>query len=771
MSDQSVLIVGSGGREHAIAKALSKSLYKPSLYSYSTCWNPGLLSIVGRENMRVASVFEPEAILDFAKANHINYVVIGPENVLESGLPDLLRDNNIAVIGPNMELAKIETSKIYCRDLMYKCGLQNYSPRYYSYSPYDDIEYPLAAIKKFKEQGYVIKADGLHGGKGVKVSGEHFITTNDAIKYIFEIIDRREYYLVEEKLSGKEFTIMTFCDGETFSHMPPCQDFKRRGEADTGPNTGSMGSITYANHMLPFLIPADLEKAEFLIEKIGSELMKKEEDVYCGILYGSFIKTDDGEIKVIEFNSRFGDPECINILELLNCDLHRIFISMINKTLKDIPISYKKQSSTFKYLIPQEYPYKKGEKREVNIIPGGNTESYIYAGIDTKLDRYYTTGSRVMGVIYLADSVKEAAQLVNDEISTYLDPFLDYRTDIGLKDVIISEYLSSGVDVDKMDKAILAIKDSVESTHGDEVISKWGDYAGLFSLKSLSEDENILVSSTDGVGTKSIFMRDQLGIKGEYQCGVDLVNHCVNDILVKGARPLFFLNYYAADLIDPKGLLGYVKGISTSCQEVGCALVGGETAEMPGVYAKNKSDMVGTIVGVVSQKNLIDGKKNVKDGDMIYALPSDGPHTNGYSLIRKVVKNCNGRIDQNVMELLVKNHRCYYNEINLLRSKNIDIHGMVHITGGGYGGNIKRVINDDLMVSLKRWSLPEPFQTLQIEGNIDTDEMFNTFNCGYGMLLFVDRDDVGKISEILNEGTVIGVVTNRVDNMDKVVFI
>lgn len=770
MNDQNVLIIGSGGREHAIARALHKSPFKPTLYAYSSCWNPGLLSFVGRENMRVASTFNPDSILDFAKANHINYVVIGSEAVLATGLPDLLRMNRIAVIGPNKSLAKIETSKKYCRELMFDCGLQDYSPRYYAYSPLEDIDYPLKAIKEFKN-GYVIKADGLHSGKGVKVSGDHLRTINDAVKYIFEIIDKHEYYLVEEKLYGKEFSIMSFCDGESFSHMPPCQDFKRRNQGDTGPNTGSMGSITYANHMLPFLIPADLEKAEYLIEKVGTELMKKEGDAYCGILYGSFIKTEEGEIKVIEFNSRFGDPECINVLELLETDLHQIFVRMINKTLGDLTVNYKALSSTFKYLVTHEYPLSKGLPREVRILRGANTASHIYAGINVALNRYYTTGSRVMGVIHVAKFVKEAATLVDHEILNYLDPLLDYRPDIGFRGTSGSNYLSSGVDVSKMDKAILAIKDSVESTHGDEVISKWGDYAGMYSLSSLGEDENILVSSTDGVGTKSVFMRDNLGIRGEYVCGVDIVNHCVNDILVKGARPLFFLNYYAADVVQPDGLLGYVKGISTACQEVGCALVGGETAEMPGVYARDKSDMVGAIVGVVSKKLLIDGQKNVQENDVIYAIPSDGPHTNGYSLIRKVVKNSNGRIDPEVMDMLLKNHRCYYNEIQTLREAGVDIHGMVHITGGGYGGNIKRVIRDDLMVSLKRWILPEPFHTLQIEGNIDTDEMFSTFNCGYGMLLFVSKPDIHKISETLKEGTVIGVVSKRVEGADKVMFI
>ena len=245
-----------------------------------------------------------------------------------------------------------------------------------------------------------------------------------------------------------------------------------------------------------------------------------------------------------------------------------------------------------------------------------------------------------------------------------------------------------------------------------------------------------------------------------------------SDILVKGAKPLFFLNYYAADIINPKGLLNYVKGISLSCQEVDCALLGGETAEMPNIYCDDKSDMVGTIIGIVSKDNIIDGPKNIVEGDIVFGIPSDGPHTNGYSLIRKIVNNSKERIKNNVMKLLQSNHRCYYNEINLLWNVGVDIHGMVHITGGGYSGNIKRVINNNLVVSLNKWDLPEPFKTLQIEGNINSDEMFNTFNCGYGMLIFIKKEQLELVKNTLKEGDVLGVVNKKNKyNNNKVVFV
>ena len=763
MESANVLIVGSGGREHAIALALSKSPYNPKIFCYGTNKNPGIFSLVNDpQHFRISDNYNCDSIVDFAKANYITYVVIGPEKLLKMGLTDQLRKELIAVIGPSEALAKIETSKIFTRGLLTSCGLSKYNPEYCIFNPDDDISMPLEYIKSLGSS-YVIKANGLHGGKGVKISPDQLPTLSDSIKYLFELNEREESYLIEQRLYGDEFSIISFCDGRSYKHMPPCMDFKLRDPKNTGPMTGGMGSITYANHLLPFLIPADLDDAHYVIETAINHLMERYDESYCGIVYGSFMKTREGDIKLIEFNARFGDSECINLLHILKTDLHFVFMNMLGTTLDRVKLDLENRATVFKYLVPPNYPEKQSNICTFKIKPGSKVSSHIYAGMELVGETYFSTGSRTMGVIADGSSLKDANTECEREIILFLDTYFYHRYDIG-DEYSINSYKSSGVDVEKMDNAVLSIKKSVENTQTPAVLSKWGDYAGIFSLNQLLSQLNetpYLVSSVDGVGTKNIFTKEYLGYEGDTVCGRDIVNHCINDILVKGAKPLFFLDYYAGSTVDPESLKHYVKGISQSCMEYGVSILGGETAEMPTVYNEGHSDMVGMIVGYLTESMLIDGKRDIRDGDVIYGLSSSGPHTNGYSLVRKIIGNCKYRIANSDIKNLVQSHRCYYNEIQLLRDGGVKINGLVHITGGGYKGNVGRVLTDELGAVFKTWVFPEPFNTLQREGNISTEEMLDTFNCGYGMLVIVNEKELEKMVKILGEGAVLGRIVKR----------
>jgi phosphoribosylformylglycinamidine cyclo-ligase len=312
-------------------------------------------------------------------------------------------------------------------------------------------------------------------------------------------------------------------------------------------------------------------------------------------------------------------------------------------------------------------------------------------------------------------------------------------------------YKNSGVDIDAQEDALKEIKRLVKTTFTKGVVSDIGLFGGLFSLGE--NDGRILVASADGVGTK---IKVALEMKVFDTVGMDLVNHCVNDILAQGAEPLFFLDYYAAGRLIPERLVEVVKGLSRACAENGCALIGGETAEMPGVYHSDDFDLAGFIVGMVEKKNLL--PRDVRENDLLVALPSTGLHTNGYSLARKLffeklglkpvdfVDDLGGRAG----ELLLKVHRSYLPAVRGL-IPNRGLHGIAHITGGGITDNLPRVLPEGLRAFVRKdsWEVPPLFAFILKNGNVAEDEMFRVFNMGVGLILIVDRKDIDPIMDHL----------------------
>jgi len=301
------------------------------------------------------------------------------------------------------------------------------------------------------------------------------------------------------------------------------------------------------------------------------------------------------------------------------------------------------------------------------------------------------------------------------------------------------DYRQSGVDIDAGNEVVRRIKDLARSTYTQGVVSGVGSFGGLFALDASIADP-VLVASADGVGTK-LKIAFMTGVHDSI--GADLVNHCVNDILVQGARPLFFLDYLATGRLKPEVAEQIVRGMSRACVENGCALLGGETAEMPGFYASGEYDVAGFIVGIVSRSRIINGE-NIVAGDVLIGLPSSGLHTNGYSLARRIAFDTLGlRVDSRVPELgttvgeaLLRTHRSYLRVISPLLERGW-IKGMAHITGGGITENLPRVLPDGLGFSLDRqsWQVPPIFTWLQAAGQLDDAEMFRAFNMGVGLIL------------------------------------
>lgn len=316
-------------------------------------------------------------------------------------------------------------------------------------------------------------------------------------------------------------------------------------------------------------------------------------------------------------------------------------------------------------------------------------------------------------------------------------------------------YKEAGVDIDAGAKEVELIKESVKETYIDGVLGDLGGFGGLFSLKQEWSDEPVLVSGTDGVGTKLRLAID-LGIHDTI--GQDCVAMSVNDVLVQGAKPLFFLDYIATGKLEPKLMADIVKGVANACKESGCALLGGETAEMAGFYQEGDYDVAGFAVGIVDRKNLITGE-TISEGDVILGIPSTGIHSNGYSLVRKLAKENHWDLkkvypdfDKSLGEVLLTPTRLYPKVVLPLLS-HIDIKGMVHITGGGFYENIPRILPEGTAVVIDgdSWPVLPIFPFLKKEGNIDAYEMYRTFNCGIGMLLILNQEDADKAMDILSE--------------------
>lgn len=326
-------------------------------------------------------------------------------------------------------------------------------------------------------------------------------------------------------------------------------------------------------------------------------------------------------------------------------------------------------------------------------------------------------------------------------------------------------YRDAGVNIDAADKAVREIKNLVNKTFDDRVLCDIGTFGAMYSLDTKGMDEPVLVSSVDGVGTKIklAFMT------GKHDTiGVDLVSHCVNDILVQGAKPLFFLDYLAFGKLEPQVVVEVIRGLTNGCRYAGCALIGGETAEMPGLYHPGEYDISGTIVGVVDRKKIVDGS-TVQPGDVILGIPSSGLHTNGYSLARKICfdvakLDCNDPmpgVDRTVGEALLEPHRSYATVIRVLM-KIVNVKGMAHITGGGITDNLPRALPQDMgaEINLESWTAPPIFGFLQRTGNVEQLEMLRTFNCGMGYLVIVSADECDRALKTLDqagsEGRLIG---------------
>ena len=424
---KNVLVVGSGAREVAIARCVSQSSIKNSLFCVSKDINPQIVDLC--KDYFVTDLTNISDIVSYSIKTKVDLAIIGPENPLANGIVNELENVGVRCVGPKKEVALIETSKSFARKIIDLCCPEK-NPQRKEFSSIEGVE---GFIEQLGGE-YVIKYDGLMGGKGVRVSGEHLKNIDEGTAYANEIVNIGGKFLIEEKLVGEEFSLMSFVDGKVCKHMPVVQDHKRAYEGDTGPNTGGMGTYSFGNHSLPFLSKKDIKEAQRTNELVAKQLFEATGTPYIGILYGGFMLTRSG-VKVIEYNARFGDPEAMNVLSILESDFLSICISMVDGNLKNQGVSFERLSTVCKYVVPVGYPDKPTKNFEV--FCDQNDRSVFLASVMLKDQKLIACGSRTVAVVGKNKDVFQAELFAETGIAN-ISGNLFHRKDIGTKKLIDS---------------------------------------------------------------------------------------------------------------------------------------------------------------------------------------------------------------------------------------------------------------------------------------------------------------------------------------------
>jgi len=753
-----ILLVGSGAREHALALKLSESRRVGALYTAPG--NAGTALCGSNIDLRADDI---DGLAEFAAEKGIDLVVVGPELPLSLGLCDKIAQRcpggKTLFFGPSSRASGIESSKSFSKSFMKKYGIPTADFRVFS--RYDEA---VGFIRR-APWPFVIKASGLASGKGVFLPS----SAGEAESILGALLKEEKLgeagaeVIIEERLSGEEVSVLGFCDGSRFSLMPPAQDHKRLLENDQGPNTGGMGAIASG-------LPRHFDKARSLADVFlgkAVEGMAKEGAPFVGVLYAGLILTSEGP-KALEYNCRFGDPEAEAILPLLKSDIVDLFEACALGRLRDLDILWEEKTAACVVLASEGYATDSGgdKERQVEDFGAGSPDTVLLHGATrADGDKVFACGGRLLCASAQADSAREAVRRAYARIALVSAPRTRYRRDIGRgKNFLgtdgekavppapspsaasansdVFSYASAGVDIDAGDRAVELMSAAVKATYGPEVIAGIGAFGGMYDASALkSMRDPVLVSSTDGVGTKvklASFAQSYRSI------GQDIVNHCIDDILVQGARPLFFLDYIATSKLRPSMIAEAVGGMAKACGEAGCALIGGETAEMPGVYMPGEFDVAGAIVGVAERDRMLP-LETMSAGDLLVGFPSSGPHTNGYSLVRKIFSEADFAAHADVLgmsliDALLAPHRSYLPSLwPALQEEPGLIKALAHITGAGFEGNIPRILPSflDAHVRTDSWPLPPLFSLIMKKGRIPPAEMFKVFNMGIGMIAAV----------------------------------
>jgi phosphoribosylamine--glycine ligase len=424
MAMVNVLLVGHGARENALAEAVVKG--GANLIAYMGKNNPGIRNLA-QNRVKIGSISNFHDIGDFGLKMKVDFVIIGPEAPLAIGISNALQAIGLPTIGPTIECAQLESSKIFMRELLAKYQLK----ANIAFQNFQSMEGIPEFVEKIGLTNVVVKPDGLTGGKGVKVFGDHLHSMQDIADYCNEIFDHIGHVIIEERLEGEEFTYICFVDGTHVVGTPIVQDNKRAYNGDQGPNTGGMGSYSMENHLMPFITKQDVQFAKSQVQEVVDAIKKETGQEYKGFLYGQFMKTARG-IKIVEFNIRFGDPEAMNILPILKTNFVEICQQILAGTLTN-DIEFEQKATVCKYLVPEGYPISPQSQKEVEIDTQNLQKigaKIYYASVDKQGDQIFTTSSRAIAILGIADTIEEAEKIAEQGVQ-YVSGPLFHRSDIG----------------------------------------------------------------------------------------------------------------------------------------------------------------------------------------------------------------------------------------------------------------------------------------------------------------------------------------------------
>lgn len=415
-----LLLVGSGGREHAMAEAITRD-GEVSLFAFMARKNPGIARVA--KEILVGKETDAKKARDFAVKEGVDYAIVGPEAPLEAGIVDLLEESGIPCAGPTRAAARLETDKAFCREMMAAHGIAG-CPKYRVFHDTGDA---VAFVEGY-DGDLAVKPIGLTGGKGVRVMGEQ-VDREGAIAYVRSLSGS---VVLEERLIGEEFTLQAFVDGSRLVPAPLVQDHKRAFEGDTGPNTGGMGSYSMPDHRLPFVSDEDYRKAIRIMED-AIRALARDGSPYRGILYGQFMNTGDGP-RVVEFNARFGDPEAMNVLPIMETGLAEVVCSIVEGSLSEARVRFEKKATVCKYVVPEGYPEAPRSGESIGVGETGGA-CLFYANVEERDGSLATLTSRTLAFVGIADTLEEAEGMAEGAASS-VKGRVYHRRDIGTRELL-----------------------------------------------------------------------------------------------------------------------------------------------------------------------------------------------------------------------------------------------------------------------------------------------------------------------------------------------